>query len=65
MKNDEASAVENAGKKVRHWEHRGAWEHNPLEGCHAWSCCVSTVRDSKGCTSTVITDQTKWNMTRS
>jgi hypothetical protein len=40
------------GPPLRKFEHLGAWEYNQIERTHAWSCCMSTERDSRGCTVT-------------
>lgn len=36
------------------WEHKGAWEQREGEKMKAWSCCMNSRFDSRGCTSKAI-----------
>jgi len=58
-KPDMSKTLISVKKKVYH--HNGAWTHSNIEGCHAWSCCMNTKKDSQGCVLQIV-DPNRWNL---
>lgn len=46
---------------IKKYEHLGAWGYNQIEKCHVWSCCLNSVKSSRGC-SVKITNTDRWNL---
>jgi len=42
------------------YEHLGAFKYCQFEDCDAWSCCMSTDKDSRGCTIVEVRDVSRW-----
>jgi len=40
--------------------HDGAWEFNRIEDCNAWSCCMGTKKNGRGCKYYTI-DPDRWD----
>jgi hypothetical protein len=34
---------------VKSYSHNGVYQHSEIEGCEAWSCCMSRVKECPGC----------------
>lgn len=50
---------------VKQWEHRGTWQQLSDVDGHPrwmWSCCLKEQKDSRGCTSKVLTKEHRWNL---
>eukprot|EP00002_Diphylleia_rotans_P015927 TRINITY_DN3085_c0_g2_i2.p1 TRINITY_DN3085_c0_g2~~TRINITY_DN3085_c0_g2_i2.p1 ORF type:complete len:326 (-),score=71.01 TRINITY_DN3085_c0_g2_i2:736-1713(-) len=48
-------------RKTKIYAHTGAWQFNPLEKSYSWSCCMSSLKESKGCTLSRVINQDSWN----